>query len=76
MSCTTKYTENRLLQFSSGYFGLFQLTLETKIYKTVVRPVLTHGAETWATINRNEETTRLFDITEMRMLRWIDIINA
>ena len=39
-----------------------------KVYKTVVRPALLYGAETWATTKGQE--TRL-EVNEMRMLRWM-----
>ena len=44
------------------------LKLKIKIYKTIVRPVLLYGAETWA-LRRKEEG--LLERTEMRMVRWI-----
>ena len=42
--------------------------LKLKIYKTVIRPVLMYGSETWALRKREE---RMLERTEMRMLRWI-----
>ena len=44
------------------------LKLRMKVYKTVVRPVLLYGAETWS-LKRKEEG--LLERTEMRMVRWI-----
>ena len=41
--------------------------LKMKIYKTVVRPVMIYGAETWA-LRRKEEAK--LERTEMRMVRW------
>ncbi|CAG4946044.1 unnamed protein product [Parnassius apollo] len=38
-----------------------------KVYKTVVRPVLLYGSETWASTKIHE---RKLHATEMRMLRW------
>ena len=42
--------------------------LKGKVYKTVVRPALLYGAETWATTRGQE--VRL-EVNEMRMLRWM-----
>ena len=42
--------------------------LKGKVYKTVVRPVLVYGAETWATTRGQE--ARL-EVNEMRMQRWM-----
>ena len=42
--------------------------LKRKVYKTVVRPALLYGAETWATTRGQE--ARL-EVNEMRMLRWM-----
>ena len=44
------------------------MKLRTKVYKTVIRPVLLYGSETWA-MRRKEEGA--LERTEMRMLRWI-----
>ena len=44
------------------------MKLKGKVYKTVVRPALLYGAETWATMRGQE--TRL-EVNEMRMLRWM-----
>ena len=44
------------------------IKLKTKLYKTVVRPVMLYGAETWST---RVKEVRLLEKTEMRMLRWI-----
>ena len=42
--------------------------LKGKVYKTVVRPPLLYGAETWAT-TRGQEAR--IEVNEMRMLRWM-----
>ena len=42
--------------------------LKGKVYKTVVRPAVLYGAETWATTR--EQEGRL-EVNEMRMLRWM-----
>lgn len=39
-----------------------------KVCKTVLRPVLTYGAETWALRKKEQD---LLERTEMRKLRWI-----
>ena len=44
------------------------MKLRIKVYKTVIRPVLLYGSETWA-MRRKEEGA--LERTEMRMLRWI-----
>ena len=44
------------------------MKLKGKVYKTVVRPALLYGAETWATTRGQE--ARL-EVNEMRMLRWM-----
>ena len=42
--------------------------LKGNVYKTVVRPALLYGAETWAT-TRGQEAG--LEVKEMRMLRWV-----
>ena len=42
--------------------------LKHKIYKTVIKPTMTYGAECW-TMKKKDEM--LMNKTEMRMLRWI-----
>ena len=42
--------------------------LKVKLYNTIIRPVLLHGAEVW-TVGKREE--RILETTEMRMLRRI-----
>ena len=42
--------------------------LKDKVYKTVIKPTITYGAECWAV--RKKDENRLH-IAEMRMLRWI-----
>ena len=44
------------------------LKLRMKIYKSVLRPVLLYGAETWS-LRKKEEG--ILERTEMRMVRWI-----
>ena len=39
-----------------------------KVYKTVVRPAMVYGDETWAVKKALENT---LDVSEMRMLRWM-----
>ena len=42
--------------------------LKGKVYRTVVRPAMLYGAETWATTKRQESRS---EVNEMRMLRWM-----
>nr|XP_049693490.1 uncharacterized protein LOC126054017 [Helicoverpa armigera] len=42
--------------------------LKGLIYKTIVRPVLTYGSETWAVTKRHIHTIQ---VAEMKMLRWM-----
>ena len=44
------------------------LTVEGKVNKTVVRPAMIYGAETWAVKKAQEKK---LDVAEMRMLRWM-----
>ena len=44
------------------------MKLKGKVYKTVVRPALLYGAETWAKTRGPE--ARL-EVNVMRMLRWM-----
>ena len=44
------------------------LKLKDKVYKTVIKPTMTYGADCWAI--RNKDENRLHE-AEMRMLRWI-----
>ena len=44
------------------------LKLRMKIYKSVLRPVLLYGAETWSLRKKEED---ILERTEMRMVRWI-----
>ena len=44
------------------------LRVKGKVYKTVVRPAMMYGAETW-TVKKAQE--KKLDVAEMRMLRWM-----
>ena len=44
------------------------LRVKGKVYKTVVRPAMMYGTETWA-VKKTQE--KKLDVTEMRMLRWM-----
>ena len=42
--------------------------IQGEVYKTVVRPAMMYGAETWAVKKAQEKK---LDVAEMRMLRWM-----
>ena len=42
--------------------------LDGKVYKTVTRPAIIYGAETWATMKKQEQR---IGINEMKTLRWM-----
>ena len=44
------------------------LRVNGKVYKTVVRPAMVYGVETWA-VKKTQE--KKLDVAEMRMLRWM-----
>ena len=44
------------------------LRVKGKVYKTVVRPAIMYGADTWAVKKAQEKK---LDVAEMRMLRWM-----
>ena len=44
------------------------LRVKGKVYKTVVRPAMMYGAETWAVKKAQEKK---LDVAEMRMFRWM-----
>ena len=41
--------------------------LKGKVYRTMIRPVMMYGSETWA-IKKDQE--RKLDVAEMKMVRW------
>ena len=44
------------------------MKIKGKVYRTVVRPTLMYGAETWVLKKAQE---RKLEVAEMRMLRWM-----
>ena len=44
------------------------LKLKGLVYKSVIRPVLLYGSETWPALTRHVQELR---VTEMKMLRWM-----
>ena len=47
---------------------IISLRFNEKVYKTVVRPAMMHGAETWAVKKAQQKK---LDVAEMSMLRWM-----
>ena len=43
-----------------------------EVYKTVVRPAMMYGAQTWRVKKAQEKK---LDVAEMRMLRWMSGVN-
>ena len=43
------------------------MKLKNKIHRTIVRPAMIYGSETWPIMKREEKR---LDVNEMRMLRW------
>ena len=56
--------------WNSGFsrWSIVSLRVKRKVYKTVVRPAMMDGADTWA-VNKAQE--KKLDVAEMRMLRWM-----
>jgi hypothetical protein len=44
--------------------------LKTKIYKTVILPVVLYGCETWSVTLRQEHRLRVFENRVLRRMRW------
>ena len=73
---TTTYCKNRVrlaLNTWREVTGVFcdkkvPVKLKHKIYKTVIRPTMTYGADCWAMKKKDD---MLMNKTEMRMSRWI-----
>ena len=60
---------NLLLYAPYSYMlHIISLRVKGKVYKTVVRPAMMYGAETWAVKKAQEKK---LDVAEMRMLRWM-----
>ena len=45
-----------------------KVKIKGKVYKTIVRPVMVYGAETWALKKAHEKK---MEVAEMKMLRWM-----
>ena len=56
--------------WNSGFsrWSIVSLRIKRKVYKTVVRPAMMDGAETWAVKKAQEKK---LDVADMRMLRWL-----
>ena len=51
----------------SMYGKKMPLKLKGKVYRTVIRPVIMYGSETWA---MRKEDEKMMETAEMKMLRW------
>lgn len=73
---TTSEVKRRVLMANRCYFGLasqlssqnISRSTKVKLYKTLIRPVLTYGSETWALTKRDENILGCF---ERKILRKI-----
>ena len=45
-----------------------KVKIKGKVYKTIVRPAMVYGAETWAVKKAHEKK---MEVAEMKMLRWM-----
>lgn len=45
------------------------MKLKGRECKTVVRPVMVYGAETWRPVKEN--ASKKLDVVEMKMLKWV-----
>ena len=63
-----------VLYFTINWVSMYNLIFtlyfvsQGKVYKTVVRPAMMYGADTWAVKRAQEKKS---DVAEMRMLRWM-----
>jgi len=72
----SKEITNRLTAANRSYFGpksqlkshLLSRKTEILIYKTLVRPVLTHAAETWTTTKNAERSLSIFERKTLRRM--------
>ena len=46
------------------------IKLKDKVYKTVIKPTMTYGAECWAVRKKDQN---ILHVAEMRMVRWIRV---
>ena len=45
-----------------------KVKIKGKVYKTIVRPAMVYGAETWTVKKAHEKK---MEVAEMKMLRWV-----
>ena len=64
-----KYRERKTedwVEYKMHMISVIPVKLKGKVYKTVIRPAMLYGPETWATMKTQEKR---IDVNEMRMLR-------
>ena len=71
--CVNKFMHFKILTIDKKCSGVLcdkrmPVKLKGKVYRTVVRPAMLYGAETWATTKRQESR---IEVNEMRILRWM-----
>lgn len=68
--------KTRIFAANRAYFALSKLfrsphlskNTKVKLYKTIVRPILTYGSETWTLLQEHEEQLRIFERKVLRRI--------